>query len=353
MTQLIKRTFRKIARATANWPIIGRFVNIGAIAIRLPQFYQSYLHLNHQQTILEERQRLFESQQLPNLLQTMADINNRQITTDNAKDNLTKSVPIAVRTITRDIVGIKTQLNQLSAMVESASSDTSSNFARHFTDIEYLYQRVEFVRRELMFEMRYGASRATGNSEALRAKTEILNHDKFLAAKERFIKVNLGCGHVALDGYLNVDRRSLPSVDIVAEVDELPFEKETVDEIFSAHLLEHFPQEELRRKLLNYWLELLKPGGTFRAVIPDADGMINAYKSGEYNFDRLREVTYGGQDYDGDFHYNMLSVTSMSVLLEEAGYGEIVVLAQNRENSGCKEFEISAKRKIGGKTNEK
>jgi predicted SAM-dependent methyltransferase len=149
---------------------------------------------------------------------------------------------------------------------------------------------------------------------------------------------------VPLDGYLNVDRRALPGVDIVAEADALPVERGGVAEIFSAHMLEHFPQEQLRRELLPYWYSLLKNGGIFAAIVPDADGMTNAYAAKEYPFERFREVTYGTQDYDGDFHFNMFSTGSLSALLVEAGFTDVEIVAENRENGGCKEFEIRAKR---------
>ncbi|MGB5277653.1 MAG: methyltransferase domain-containing protein, partial [Gammaproteobacteria bacterium] len=202
-----------------------------------------------------------------------------------------------------------------------------------------------FVRRELMYEMRYGASSKNGKSDGLKTKIELLSPDKLETARNEHIRLNLGCGHKPLDGYLNVDRRSLPGIDIVADVDELPFEQGEIDEIFSSHLLEHFPEEQLKRVLLHYWLDLLKPGGVFRAVVPDGDGMIKAYTGGEYPFQRLRDVTYGAQDYDGDFHFNMFTTSSLSELLAEAGFIDIKIIAENRENKGCKEFEISARRR--------
>jgi predicted SAM-dependent methyltransferase len=211
-------------------------------------------------------------------------------------------------------------------------------------DVGYLFGRVEFIRRELMFEMRYGASAPAGGLDQLRVESKILSPDKLDAARKFGIRLNLGCGHVALEGYLNVDRRALPGVDIVSDVEALPFAAAQVTEIFSAHLIEHFPQEQLRRTLLKYWRDLLKPGGHFRVVAPDAEGMMQAYYRGEYPFERLREVTFGGQDYNGDFHYNMLNSKSLTGLLLEAGFVDVRVIVENRENGGCKEFEIVARR---------
>ena len=264
--------------------------------------------LERRQADLTRAQQTFERERLP------------------ALDNLIQSIPAAQRNIARDMAGFRGDLASLSESVG------------------YLLRRVEFVRRELMFEMRYGATAPSSEREELDTQTKIISPDKLAAAKADRVRLNLGCGHVPLDGYLNVDRRALPGVDIVAEIDKLPFGPGEVDEIFSAHLVEHFPQEQVRRELLPYWISLLKPNGEFHAIVPDADGMIKAYAAGEYPFERLREVTFGSQDYDGDFHFNMLTAASLSAMLTEAGLTDIAVIAENRENAGCKEFEISARR---------
>lgn len=206
--------------------------------------------------------------------------------------------------------------------------------------VSYLLGRVEFVRREVMFEMRYGATAATGDKEAI--EPTIVATDKVEAARGTGLRLNLGCGHVALDGYINVDRRALPGVDVVADIDRLPFGKGEVAEICSAHMLEHFPLEQLRRELLPYWISLLGPEGRFRATVPDGAAMARAFVAQEYDFENFRQVTFGGQDYDGDFHFNMFSTESMTALLTEAGFRKVEVVAENRENGGCKEFEIVA-----------
>jgi predicted SAM-dependent methyltransferase len=154
--------------------------------------------------------------------------------------------------------------------------------------------------------------------------------------------LNLGCGHVPLDGFVNVDMRGLPGVDIIAPVDDIPVGPGTVSEIFSSHLLEHFPQEALRRNLLPYWSSLLAPGGLFRAVVPDGEAMLAKAAEGSYPFHDFREVLFGSQDYTGDFHYNMFTPDSLAELLTEAGFKDIAVTARGRQNGRCYEFEIAA-----------
>lgn len=209
--------------------------------------------------------------------------------------------------------------------------------------LTYLLERVEFVRRETLFELRYGANI---QGKSLEITPCILNSDKVEVAKRNALRLNIGCGHIPLEGYVNVDRRALPNVDVQAEAHNLPFNDGEVMEIFSSHLLEHFPQEQLRRQILPYWARLLRPEGTLRATVPDAATMIREYQKGNYSYLDLREVMFGGQDYDGDFHYNMFIPESLSKLLHEAGFDDICFPVQARRNGQCFEMEVVAKNRV-------
>lgn len=210
--------------------------------------------------------------------------------------------------------------------------------------IQGLWQRLDFVRAETMFEMRAlmkGGDRAIGYKQD--AISRIKNQAKIdAAAAIGRLRLNLGCGHIPLADYVNVDGRDLPGVDIVADVGAIPFEAGNVYEVFSSHLLEHFPLEHLRRVLLPHWRDLLQPGGTLRAIVPDAEGMIADYVSVNMSFDDLREVTYGLQEYDGDFHFNMFSRDMLKNLLREGGFADVEYEFVNRKNGKCRDMAICA-----------
>jgi hypothetical protein len=214
-------------------------------------------------------------------------------------------------------------------------------------EVEDLRARIEMIRAEVMLEMRYGQGSA--GHDVTRPATEVeptivdqAKVDAAVAAGE--VRLNIGAGHVAMDGYLNVDMRELPGIEIVAAVDRLPFEPGDIAEIFSSHILEHFPEPALIRSLLPYWFSLLRPGGTFRAIVPDLDAMATAYAEGEFSFERLRLVTYGGQEYEGDFHFTGFTPASLASMLTETGFVDIAVIAAGRPNGECLEFEIVAAR---------
>jgi SAM-dependent methyltransferase len=238
---------------------------------------------------------------------------------------------------------------------ETATGDANvlAEVRPHLDTLSWLVGRVEVVRAEVMNELRYGGG-ADAGADAGRGRgarpgdvgsqpPKVVNAAAMSPA-DGDLRVNLGAGHIPLDGFVNVDIREIPGIDVVASVDDLPFEDGSVAEIFSAHTLEHFPEEELRRRLLPYWTRLLRPGGTFRAVVPDMEAMTKAYSTGTMPFDTLRSVAYGGQEYAGDFHFTGFTPESLSALLEGGGLVDATIVARARENGDSLECEVKATR---------
>ena len=313
---MLKTIIRKIARRMSNWPLIGPYVyfSMGKVKIALGFF-----------KLLIKLPKLLQLLQLPNLLETISDINQRQLSLDKEMTNIVKSIPVSLRTL-------KTDFN-----------DTKQNQQDQAQTLSYLLERVEFVRRELMFEMRYNKPSQT-EQQSLQTEAKILSAEKLATARHSKLKLNLGCGHIAKEDYINIDRRALPGIDIVAEVNNIPLQQGEVDEIYSAHLIEHFPQEQVVRELLPHWIELLKPNGILIIIAPDADAMMKSYVAGAFPYESLREVTFGAQDYEGDFHYNMYTPESLKQLLLSLGLDDVQVIEAGRKNGACYEFEISAAR---------
>jgi hypothetical protein len=210
---------------------------------------------------------------------------------------------------------------------------------------ERLEQRVHFARTETMFELRsrlgIRVPSVPGQDLHDPESPKVIAEDKLAAMrKEGQVRLNLGCGHVPLDGYLNTDVRELPGVDVVADVAALPFEVDSVSEIHSAHLLEHFPIEYLSRVLLRYWYSLLKPGGRFEAIVPDAEAMLEDYRAKNMTFDDLREATFGLQEYEGDFHFNMFARDALKQLLQITGFEQVEYKFTARKNGKCRDMMI-------------
>jgi hypothetical protein len=203
--------------------------------------------------------------------------------------------------------------------------------------ITELWYRLETIRRELMYEVRYGEKKDLVR-EGFEPK--VIDAQKVNDARASGLRVNIGCGHLPLDGYVNADMRELPGVDVLATADSMPFGEGELEELFSSHMVEHFPQEQLERKLLPYWISLLAPGGELRMVVPDAGAMAEGFAAGEIPWDDLRRVLYGDQEYEGDFHFNMYSTETLAALLSGAGLVDVEVEAAGRRNGLALEMQL-------------
>ncbi|WP_148258821.1 class I SAM-dependent methyltransferase [Pantoea ananatis] len=218
------------------------------------------------------------------------------------------------------------------------------NQLKHSNALEHklssLQDRLEFIREELMFEFRIKTGTLTDRDNKNKIETKVISLDKY--EKLGFRKINIGCGHIQPEGYINVDARELPGVDVICSADDLCFEDDSLEEIYASHLIEHFTNVELTRLIIPHWFKKLKTNGILRLVTPDADSMIKDYVDCNMTFDDLRKVTYGAQDYEGDFHYNMFTVDSLTSILKNAGFKDVVLAENNRKNGLCREMEIYA-----------
>lgn len=79
-------------------------------------------------------------------------------------------------------------------------------------------------------------------------------------------KLNLGCGKDIKEGYVNLDFYPLPGVDLVADITKkLPFDDDTFDEVFTAHVLEHM--EDLNF-LMSELHRVTKKTGVIKIFVP-------------------------------------------------------------------------------------
>lgn len=75
------------------------------------------------------------------------------------------------------------------------------------------------------------------------------------------IKLDIGCGKNKKEGFIGLDIDPSSGADIIASALKLPFEDESVDEVNSFHLVEHFSPDEARRYFYEVY-RVLKKGGT-------------------------------------------------------------------------------------------
>jgi len=88
------------------------------------------------------------------------------------------------------------------------------------------------------------------------------------------MKLHLGCGGTYLEGYVNIDYpttdKTIMNVkaDIYQDITTLEYEKNSIDEVRSHHVFEHFNRVDAL-KLLIKWRGWLKPGGKLVIETPD------------------------------------------------------------------------------------
>lgn len=135
------------------------------------------------------------------------------------------------------------------------------------------------------------------------------------------MKINIGCGTKPILGFINTDIRILPGVDVVDDLYLKTFDENSVDVIYSCHVLEHVSRNEYL-KVLERWYSLLKPDGILRLSVPDFEAVVNYYIETK-DLNSLKGLLYGGQTYLQNFHYNTWDFESLKKDLEKVGFKEI------------------------------
>jgi SAM-dependent methyltransferase len=96
------------------------------------------------------------------------------------------------------------------------------------------------------------------------------------------VKLNLGCGDKVLPGYVNVDvaeSRAGKRPDLLCDLHRLAtFEDNSVDEILSVHVVEHFWRWEVV-DVLKEWVRVLKPGGLMVLECPNLKSACETFLS--------------------------------------------------------------------------
>lgn len=95
------------------------------------------------------------------------------------------------------------------------------------------------------------------------------------------MRINYGCGRRVLDGYFNIDAQHndkaprppelIHALEFMCDgaiLHPTPLEDGCADELFAAHLIEHFFEWEAPH-VIREWARLLKPGGKLILELPD------------------------------------------------------------------------------------
>ena len=135
------------------------------------------------------------------------------------------------------------------------------------------------------------------------------------------MKLHLGCGNKHIDGWVNVDTREPPGVDLVDNVQTLDaIQLDSVDVIYASHVLEHTGRMDYML-ILQRWYNLLKLGGLLRIAVPDIQQVLHHYNLHK-DLRMLRGFLWGGQTYPQNYHYCGWDFQTLSEDLKTVGFSE-------------------------------
>ncbi|MGD9637489.1 MAG: methyltransferase domain-containing protein [Alphaproteobacteria bacterium] len=136
------------------------------------------------------------------------------------------------------------------------------------------------------------------------------------------MKLHLGCGKRFIEGFIHIDAVDYPHIDHVATIDTLSFiQDETVELIYTCHVLEHFKRKDLPR-VLEEWRRVMKKGGVLRIAVPDFKKLCEIYTKYD-DINMVMGPIFGRQDYLYNIHYNIFDFKSLKKELENAGFGNV------------------------------
>jgi predicted SAM-dependent methyltransferase len=95
------------------------------------------------------------------------------------------------------------------------------------------------------------------------------------------MRLNVGCGPVRAEGWVNTDHSLAPAVDVAGDVRGLlPIASGSIEYVVAMHVLQDLPYLEIVPALAEL-RRVLKAGGVLRAGVPDLDRAIDAYRRGD------------------------------------------------------------------------
>jgi predicted SAM-dependent methyltransferase len=137
-------------------------------------------------------------------------------------------------------------------------------------------------------------------------------------------KLHLGCGDRNFGKeWVHIDARHFPHISS-HNVKELPYSDESVDIIYTSHMLCYFDRIEVMEILLE-WKRVLKPNGILRISITDFEVMAKLYVEDGIPLARIIGPLYGRMEMNGTLIYEkeIYDLKSLKNTLELAGFRDI------------------------------
>jgi predicted SAM-dependent methyltransferase len=119
------------------------------------------------------------------------------------------------------------------------------------------------------------------------------------------VLLNVGCGPTLNKDFINLDYLWVPSLDVCWDITakKYPFPDASMEGIYTEHCLEHIPYDKCIENLKEFH-RLLKPGGTVRIIVPDAEIYFDLYEARKT--DKTVKLPYGDREETADISINRI-----------------------------------------------
>lgn len=147
------------------------------------------------------------------------------------------------------------------------------------------------------------------------------------------VKLNLGCGDTKISGYINIDAEKTCKPDLVLDLkrQNLPYKKDTVDEVIMFHTIEHI-EKRLHGRVLTEIARVLKPTARLYLSYPNFWECAKRWCEAVGDKRTWWEATlYGRQLYKGDYHVCIMEPDELTNLLYECGFKGMVSYPEQNE----------------------
>jgi SAM-dependent methyltransferase len=165
--------------------------------------------------------------------------------------------------------------------------------------------------------------------KCVEAKISIKNIFKNIGKPpSKHIKLHLGCGGIHLPDFINIDIKKSAATDVVMNVMDIKYPKESVDRIESYHLVEHLEPREFNLALKE-WYRVLKKDGVLVIECPDLEELCKRFlrETEEWKWRTGLMIFYGFPDTEvetGQQHKNGFSKRRLAELLKKTGFKRVV-----------------------------
>ena len=136
------------------------------------------------------------------------------------------------------------------------------------------------------------------------------------------MKLNIG-GEQKKEGWKILNIKKIESVDFIGDISDLSqFDDNSIDEIYTSHIIEHVDQNKIEGTLKGIH-RILKDGGKFYISVPDMDILCRIFVAKDapikVKFHAMR-MMFGGQIDKYDYHYFGWNYEFLKNYIQNAGF---------------------------------